>query len=237
MHPMRCDRGYVYPPPRREGAGRQFRRQGLDAPVRAIPVPPNLLPTGRLPPPPRREGAGRQFRRQGLDAPVRAIPVPLNLVPTGRLAPEAAKTDRLGPTDLHQQAVFDIEMGRSDRAWRGDEDEPHPVAHLALPAEHPALELIERRVHQFGVRGIIFDVEQRKPGVGVLYVADNVTWPGQRAPRRASLGNQERLSSSVIDHRLTGQAVSQVGNGLEGQPSVFMKTVDELRRLLREGST
>src|ERR1019366_4013292 len=104
-------------------------------------------------------------------------------------APEAAETDRLGPTDLHQQAVFDIEMGRSDRAWRGDEDEPHPVAHLALPADHPALELIERRVHQFGVRGIIFDVEQRKPSVGVLYVADNVTWPGQRAPRRASLGN------------------------------------------------
>src|ERR1035437_6552797 len=65
MHPMRCDRGYVSPPPRREGAGRQFRRQGLDAPVRAIPVP-------------------------------------LNLVPAGPLARQAAKTDRLGPTDLHQ---------------------------------------------------------------------------------------------------------------------------------------
>jgi hypothetical protein len=127
-------------------------------------------------------------------------------------------------------------MGWGDRVRRGHEDKPDPVAHLATPAGHRRLELIEHHVHQFGVRGIIFNVEQRKPGVGVFYIADDVTRPGQRTARGATLGNQQRLSSSVTDDRPPGQAVSEVGNGRKIQPRIVVQAMDELGWLLRKGS-
>ena len=162
------------------------------------------------------------------------VPIALDLAATDRLAPELADTDRLGPVDLHQQAVFNVEVDRRDGVRGRDEDERHPIAHLALSSEHAGLELIEHRVHQFGIDRILFDVEQGEPGVGVAQVANDIAWLGQGTPWRAALRNQERLSGRVANHRTTRQAVGEIGDRLEGEPVIVLEAVDERRRSLRE---
>ena len=82
--------------------------------------------------PPWRQGVRGDLRRQSLDPPVGAVPVPVDLVPPNCVALEAPDADGLAPTDLHQQAVLDVEVDRRDRIRGGNKDECHPFAHLAL---------------------------------------------------------------------------------------------------------
>ena len=167
---------------------------------------------------------------------MRPIPIPINLVSMGCLVLEATDADRLGPTDLHQQTVFDVEVGWGDGVWGGGEDECRPLAHFPLSSTHPRFHLIERRVHHLGVRWVIVHVEQREPRVVVTQVAYDVAWPIQYPFRGSPLWNKESLSGSVIDHRLR-HAMSQVDNRLKLQAVVPVQAMDELCRPLRKRPT
>lgn len=90
---------------------------------------------------------------------MRTIPVPLDLMSAVFLSQEVPETYHLGSSNLHEQAVLDIEVRWSDRVRGGDENEADAVAHIALHANHARLKLVQGPVHQIGVGRVILDVQ------------------------------------------------------------------------------